>query len=108
MQAEGRCTSGATRSDCWLAICIGPCLSASSWGLRTSRNERSSDKARLLHAVLAMPNMKKVDLIIHDDACHLEESVSCFRCYIAFALLGLLVVTLTCSSTSCAGVYQEA
>ena len=48
-------------------------------------NERSSDKARLLQAVLAMPNMK-VDLIIHDDACHLEESVSSFRCFTLFLL----------------------
>ncbi|CAE7254735.1 unnamed protein product [Symbiodinium sp. CCMP2592] len=40
-------------------------------------NERSSDKVRLLQAVLDMPNMK-VDLIIHDDACHLEESVVAF------------------------------
>ena len=37
-------------------------------------NERNTDKVRLLQAVLAMPNMK-VDLLLHDDACHFQDYV---------------------------------
>ena len=37
-------------------------------------NERNTDKVRLLEAVLAMPNTK-MDLPIHDDACHFEDYV---------------------------------
>ena len=36
-------------------------------------NERTSDKVRLLKAILGMPNMT-VDLLIHDDACHFEDT----------------------------------
>lgn len=38
-------------------------------------NERNEDKVALLQKVLALKNMK-VDLLLHDDACHLEKFIT--------------------------------